>query len=480
VLDVIPIGPLPGRRSSPGLARWLLALLLAALPILSCGAALGIWLLDSTERQRAADLGRHVETLSVAIDGAVLAGLRSLETLAGSRQLELRDIAGFREEARRLLAREPTWHTIALVEGGAQLLNLRYAPESPPPAGELPVGPVLASGRAAVSEMADGRILLSVPVHQEGAVRGALVAVLEASALAGPLGRIPLPPGWSALLLDGEGRRLAGGPIDSLPIEALGPALLSPGRPQPISGGLEALVRPVGETGWSVVVAAPPPLLPPDALLWLGLALFGAALSGAAGMSLALRGLTWRLARAAEPAASRTLPPSAEAARQPDKPGMRLPDPWPLRRAGGTVPAPPTPQRRLRVLVAEDVPASRLLLQALLQRAGHDVVAVEDGEQAVVALRGGGFDLGVLDLHMPRMGGMEAAREIRALAGAAGSLPLLVLTAERTEDVERTCLEAGFDAMLTKPFESRRLIAVLETLLRAGPEGASSRTEAAK
>jgi len=91
------------------------------------------------------------------------------------------------------------------------------------------------------------------------------------------------------------------------------------------------------------------------------------------------------------------------------------------------------PARRLRVLVAEDNPVNRKLVTTLLKKRGHAVKAVENGREAVTAVAshsGAPFDVVLMDLQMPEMGGLEAAREIRnqEIHGA-GRLPLVALTA---------------------------------------------------
>jgi CheY-like chemotaxis protein/signal transduction histidine kinase len=118
----------------------------------------------------------------------------------------------------------------------------------------------------------------------------------------------------------------------------------------------------------------------------------------------------------------------------------------------------------LRMLVAEDVPAARLLLAAVLERGGHQVEAVGDGVQALAAMHRGGFDMLLVDLHMPGMDGYGVAAAVRSIPGEAGRLPMLALTADPPETVERRCREAGFDAVMRKPFETRRLLGLIEAL----------------
>lgn len=451
MFDNLPPGAEAPRRRAHAWRRILPGLALGALSLAACTMALGSWLHRAEVRAQEETLARSAETVAVGVEGKLAAALRALETLGGSQALDMRDLRVFREEARRLLEREPAWHTIALTEGSRQVLNLRHAPDAVLP-DAAPNLAVTLAGRASVAELPDGRILLRVPVLDEGAVRGALAAVLEAPALGGAIAAATLPPGWAALLLDSEGRLLAGRPGADRPSAALGAALAAPGRPQALEDGATALARRLAETGWAVVVVAPPAGLPGATLFALGLAMAGAALSGAAGLALARRGLD-----------------RGEVA---PKPHMAPAPPI------AALPVEPPRQPSRRILIAEDVPASRMLLGTVLQRAGHDVVAVEDGAQALAALREGGFDLAVLDLVMPVMDGTEAAAEIRRLPGSAGRLPLVALTADAAGTVESACLAAGFDAVLRKPFESRRLVSLVEALRARRPEPVPQRGDA--
>ncbi|HNX50722.1 MAG TPA: response regulator, partial [Thermoanaerobaculaceae bacterium] len=82
-----------------------------------------------------------------------------------------------------------------------------------------------------------------------------------------------------------------------------------------------------------------------------------------------------------------------------------------------------------RILVAEDEPTFRELLADILEGAGHDVVAVGDGEAALAALQRGGFELLLTDQRMPRLSGIELLRHLRELAAPP---PTVVLTAHGT------------------------------------------------
>jgi signal transduction histidine kinase/HPt (histidine-containing phosphotransfer) domain-containing protein len=117
----------------------------------------------------------------------------------------------------------------------------------------------------------------------------------------------------------------------------------------------------------------------------------------------------------------------------------------------------PTARGPLRVLVAEDNRVNRLVATRVLQRQGHDVQAVEDGAAALAAVRGGGFDLVLMDVMMPVMDGLRATRAIRALPAPAGRVTVIGLTASASRDSEAACRDAGMDGFAPKPITPERL-----------------------
>lgn len=115
-----------------------------------------------------------------------------------------------------------------------------------------------------------------------------------------------------------------------------------------------------------------------------------------------------------------------------------------------------------RVLVAEDDSINAKLMDSLLRKAGHDVVLVRDGQRAFEAALGGGFDLALVDLRMPRMDGTDFTRAYRAQEPDGEHLPIVALTANAAEDAQDECMEAGMDDFLTKPVDPE----LLDRLLR--------------
>jgi len=102
----------------------------------------------------------------------------------------------------------------------------------------------------------------------------------------------------------------------------------------------------------------------------------------------------------------------------------------------------------------------------LLERAGHVVVLAETGIAAVDAFRREPFDLILMDLQMPAMGGIEATREIRALEGRNGShTPIVALTAHAMQGDRERCERASMDGYVTKPIHRDDLFAEIDRLL---------------
>uniref|UniRef100_UPI001F4232C6 ATP-binding protein n=1 Tax=Falsiroseomonas oryziterrae TaxID=2911368 RepID=UPI001F4232C6 len=134
----------------------------------------------------------------------------------------------------------------------------------------------------------------------------------------------------------------------------------------------------------------------------------------------------------------------------------------PMRRAAGDAPF-------ARLLLAEDSEASQLVAAAILRKAGYEVDLVRDGESAVAAATSGSYDAILMDVRMPGLDGYAATRRIRALAGPAGRVRILALTASAMPgDVQRS-LAAGMDAHLAKPVDRAGLLGAVAALLAAVP-----------
>ncbi len=167
--------------------------------------------------------------------------------------------------------------------------------------------------------------------------------------------------------------------------------------------------------------------------------------------------------------------------------GPGLPDPLCRRRVAGMLPATPTaadwamplalarallprpaaPVLRvpasaaMRILVADDNRVNRLVVQKILEREGHAVTLVTDGEEALDAMEAGGFDLVLMDLNMPGTDGVTATKLYRFAALGRPHLPILGLTADATPQAAERCRAAGMDGCLVKPIEPAQLAAAV-------------------
>ncbi|WP_431854709.1 PAS domain S-box protein [Azospirillum sp.] len=117
--------------------------------------------------------------------------------------------------------------------------------------------------------------------------------------------------------------------------------------------------------------------------------------------------------------------------------------------------------RPLRVLLAEDNPVNRKVAVALLTRQGHAVTVAGDGAEALDRVRGERFDVVLMDMQMPRMDGLEAARRIRTLPGTRGAVPIVALTANALAGDAERCLAAGMNDYVPKPVVPEALAAAL-------------------
>lgn len=117
----------------------------------------------------------------------------------------------------------------------------------------------------------------------------------------------------------------------------------------------------------------------------------------------------------------------------------------------------------MRILVAEDTPSLQALLQLCLARAGHHVDVVANGRDALERFKAGRYDLAILDIQMPVMSGLDAARGIRRWEADAGRapVPLLALSANTERADRRKCLEAGCTETVSKPFNREELLAAI-------------------
>jgi len=120
-----------------------------------------------------------------------------------------------------------------------------------------------------------------------------------------------------------------------------------------------------------------------------------------------------------------------------------------------------------RVLVVDDNATNRVVLETMLEHLGIASASARDGHEAIALWEGGGWDAILMDIHMPRMDGIEACREIRAreAAGDKGRTPIIAVTASVLAHETKRYYVAGLDGVVAKPIEIGRLVAALETAL---------------
>lgn len=118
---------------------------------------------------------------------------------------------------------------------------------------------------------------------------------------------------------------------------------------------------------------------------------------------------------------------------------------------------------RANVLVAEDNPLNYELIRDLLDARGHSVEWAKDGQEALDLARSGRFDLLLLDLHMPRLDGLEVMRGIRA-EPPTRPLKVIALTADAMVGVREDLFAAGVDGYLAKPLDLSALLREMEAV----------------
>lgn len=124
-----------------------------------------------------------------------------------------------------------------------------------------------------------------------------------------------------------------------------------------------------------------------------------------------------------------------------------------------------SPQRHLHLLLAEDTPANRKVVEKVLTKRGHSVTSVSNGREAVDEFRQGGFDAVLMDVQMPSMDGLQATESIRKCEDERGNknrIPIIAMTAHAMVGDRHRCLAAGMDDYISKPINIRRLIDLVE------------------
>jgi CheY-like chemotaxis protein len=196
---------------------------------------------------------------------------------------------------------------------------------------------------------------------------------------------------------------------------------------------------------------------PPDYLAGMFRGLGDAAASGGAGLQLqlmlaerAIEAMSGRLDAKANPGPGATVSFEFAAALAEDEAAEA---------------ASPEAARSAHILVVDDNATNRMVVEALCEMFDCSTESVADGVEAVEAAKGGRYDLILMDIKMPRMDGVTATREIRKLAGSAGRVPIVALTANADADEVAQYLAAGMHSVVEKPIKPEKLMEALDAAL---------------
>ena len=127
-------------------------------------------------------------------------------------------------------------------------------------------------------------------------------------------------------------------------------------------------------------------------------------------------------------------------------------------------------RQSLRILLAEDNKINQKFATALLNKAGHSVEVAQNGHQAVDAVRRSQFDVLLMDIQMPELDGVEATRQIRALAEPKCHIPIIAMTAHAMAGAKEEYLAAGMNDYISKPIQSALLLSKLAGISKPGTE----------
>ncbi len=125
--------------------------------------------------------------------------------------------------------------------------------------------------------------------------------------------------------------------------------------------------------------------------------------------------------------------------------------------------------RKLDLLVAEDNVTNQMVVKQILEKAGHSVHLVSDGEQALDVLEKNLFDMLIIDINMPKVSGLDVVKMMRFMDTSL-VMPIIVLTADATTETKNACKEAGADMYITKPLNARKLLESIAQLAKKQEE----------
>ena len=123
-------------------------------------------------------------------------------------------------------------------------------------------------------------------------------------------------------------------------------------------------------------------------------------------------------------------------------------------------------RKRLRILLAEDNIINQKVAVHILNKSGHTVSVANNGQEALQALKKDRYDLILMDVQMPKMGGFETTASIREKEKKTGShIPIIAMTAHAMKGDRERCLEAGMDDYIAKPLKAEELIKTIDRVI---------------
>jgi two-component system sensor histidine kinase RpfC len=136
--------------------------------------------------------------------------------------------------------------------------------------------------------------------------------------------------------------------------------------------------------------------------------------------------------------------------------------------------------KKLRILVAEDNITNQLVIRKILERSGYTPYIVGNGQEALEALKSNEFDLIVMDMQMPVMGGIEATKLYNHTTAEDNRKPIIILTANATTEAIRECQNAKVSAYLTKPIDIEELLSTITNLTDSNHKAIANNTHLRK
>jgi CheY-like chemotaxis protein len=127
-----------------------------------------------------------------------------------------------------------------------------------------------------------------------------------------------------------------------------------------------------------------------------------------------------------------------------------------------------------KILIADDNPVNLDLATRLLRKKGHEITSAENGKEAVELFLQDSFDVILMDLEMPVIGGIEAARQIRAKEKALSVetpayTPIIAMTAHDQETERTACLVVGMDGFISKPISIKTINQTIHDIIQNSP-----------